>query len=287
LEDSEVQPEILAVDKPVTNAASGSAVRIEGVGSAIWVVTLNRPDLRNAIDDAVQEGILQAVRQASDDAVVRVMVITGAGPAFSAGGDRSLIQRMQEDIEVRTRVLDRSRALFEEMRDLTVPTIAAVNGPAVGAGCSLALLCDIVIMADGASLSDPRVRYGLAPGDGAAILWPLLAGLPAGRAYLLTGDRISAEEAFRIGLIHQVVGSGEAQKTARLLAERIASLPRPAVRATKQAINGILAAAAEPVFEAALAAESSSFDTIEHQTAVGNLAAIVSRSEMHGKRSNE
>lgn len=255
----------------MTDPASCPAVRIENIGSPVWIVTLDRPDHRNAIDEAVQEGVLEAIRTASSDPSIRAMVITGAGSAFSAGGDLSLIERMQKDLEVRTRVFDRSRALFEELRDLAVPTVAAVNGPAVGAGCSLVLLCDIVVMADGAFLSDPRVRYGLPPGDGAAVLWPLLAGLPAGRAYLLTGDRISAEEAFRIGLVHQIVREGEALPAAQSLAERIATLPAPAVRATKQAINRLIAAAAEPVFDPALAAEAAGFDTVEHQAAIRNL----------------
>jgi enoyl-CoA hydratase/carnithine racemase len=270
-EDDDIRWDLTAIGELMNDPASRPAVRIEDIGSPVWIVTLDRPDRRNAIDEAVQEGVLQAIRTASTDPSIRAVVITGAGSAFSAGGDLSLIKRMQEDLEVRTRVFDRSRALFEELRDLAVPTVAAVNGPAVGAGCSLVLLCDIVVMADGAFLSDPRVRYGLPPGDGAAVLWPLLAGLPAGRAYLLTGDRISAEEAFRIGLVHRVVGEGEALPVARSLAERIATLPAPAVRATKQAINRLLAAAAEPVFDSALAAEAAGFDTVEHQAAIRNL----------------
>jgi len=188
----------------MTDPTTRPAVQIEGVGSPVWTVTLDRPDHRNAIDEAVQEGVLQAIRAASTDPNVRAVVITGAGSAFSAGGDLSLMKGMQEDLELRTRVFDRSRALFEELRDLAVPTVAA-------------------------------------------------------------------EEAFRIGLVHRVVGEGEALSVARSLAERIATLPAPAVRATKQAINRLLAAAAEPVFDSALAAEAAAFDTVEHQAAIRNL----------------
>lgn len=255
----------------MTDAASQPAVRVGGIGSPVWIMTLDRPDHRNAIDEAMQEGVLDALRRASTDPAVSAVVITGSGSAFSAGGDLPLIERMQDDLDVRRQVFERSRALFETLRDLPVPTVAAVNGPAVGAGCTLALLCDIVVMAEGAFMSDPRVRYGLAPGDGAAVLWPLLAGLPAGRAYLLTGDRLSAEEAFRIGLVHLVVGEGETLEVAGALAARIAALPAAAVRATKQAINRLLAATAEPSFESALAAEAAAFDTAEHRAAISRL----------------
>jgi len=246
-------------------------VAVTGMGTALWTLTLNRPDRRNSIDEAMQAAALSAVRSASADPLVRAILLTGAGPAFSAGGDLALIRRMQDDLEVRRSVLDQSRSLFGAVRDLHVPIVAAVNGPAIGAGCTLALLCDIVIMADGASLGDPRVAFGLAPGDGAAVLWPLLGGLPAARSYLLTGDRISAEEAFRIGLISQTVAADDLLQTATAVATRLASLPPAAVQATKRALNRHLAMAEAPVFELALAAESNSFATAEHREAIERL----------------
>jgi enoyl-CoA hydratase len=247
-------------------------VAVSGAGTALWTMTLNRPDRRNAIDEAMQVAVLSAVRSAAADPAVRAIVLTGAGPAFSAGGDFGLIRRMQDDPMVRRSVLDRSRSLFGALRDLHVPIVAAVNGPAIGAGCTLALLCDIVIMADGASLGDPRVAFGLAPGDGAAVLWPLLGGMPAARSFLLTGDRLSAEEAYRIGLISRAVAAEDLLQTATVVAGRLASLPPAAVQATKRALNRHLATAETAVFELALAAESSSFDTVEHREAIERLA---------------
>jgi enoyl-CoA hydratase len=175
---------------------------------------------------------------------------------------------MQDSQEIRRMVFDRSRGLFGALRDLHVPIVAAVNGPAIGAGCTLALLCDIVIMADGASLGDPRVAFGLAPGDGAAVLWPLLAGLPAARAHLLTGDLLSAQEAHRIGLISQTVAAESLLPTAMALTTRIASLPPVAVQSTKRVLNRHLASAETAAFELALAAESYCLDTIEHKEAI-------------------
>jgi len=247
-------------------------VAVGGVGTPLWTLTLNRPDRRNAIDEAMQAALVSAIRSATADSAVRAILLTGSGPAFSAGGDFGLIRRMQEDAHVRRRVLDQSRSLFALLRDLHVPIVVAVNGPAIGAGCTLALLCDIVIMAEGASFGDPRVAFGLAPGDGAAVLWPLLGGLPAARSYLLTGDRLPAEEAFRIGLVSQIVSPADLLETATALASKLASLPPAAVQATKRALNRYVASAEIPVFELALAAESTSLDTVEHRQAIERLA---------------
>jgi enoyl-CoA hydratase len=146
--------------------------------------------------------------------------------------------------------------------------IAAVNGPAVGAGATLALLCDIVLMAQQAYLAEPRVSIGLVPGDGSAIVWPLLAGVPAARAYLLTGDRMPAAEAHRLGLVHRVVGRDDLLTEAMTLADRLAGLSPHAVRATKRALNLQVESAALAGFEFALDAESQSFETPELQATV-------------------
>lgn len=238
-------------------------VRVEG--SAVRTLTLDRPASRNALDGPLLEAVLCALRDASANREVRALVLTGAGPAFSAGGDFGLIRRMRDDSEVRRLVLDGSRSLFRFMLDLDIPVVAAVNGPAVGAGCTLALLCDVVVMAESAYLADPHVGVGLVPGDGGAVLWPLLAGLPAARAYLLTGDRMSASEAHRIGLVHRTVSAERVMGEALALANRLAGLPEYAVRATKRALNLHVAAAAASTFEYALALEDRSFDFVEHR----------------------
>ena len=146
--------------------------------------------------------------------------------------------------------------------------IAAVNGPAVGAGATLALLCDIVLMGEQAYLAEPRVSIGLVPGDGSAILWPLLAGIPAARAHLLTGDRIPAAEAHRLGLVYRVVEPDALLAEAMTLADRLARLSPHSVRATKRAINFQIESAALVGFEFALDAESQSFDTPELRATV-------------------
>ena len=232
------------------------------------LLTLDRPDSSNALDGDLYAALLSAVRAVAADPDVRAVVLTGSGKAFSAGGDFGLIRQMQEDTDRRRTTLKRGRSVFFSLLELDVPVIAAVNGPAVGAGATLALLSDIVLMAEGAYLAEPRVGIGLVPGDGGAILWPVLAGVPAARAYLLTGDRMPAAEAFRLGLIHQVVAPGALLTEAMALAHRLASLSSHSVRATKRALNRQVEAAARVAFEFALSEEEKSFDTPELHASV-------------------
>jgi enoyl-CoA hydratase len=230
-------------------------------GSPVRVLTFNRPDRRNAVDGELHEALLSAVLSIPDNQDIRVVVLTGAGQAFSAGGDFGLIEQMQQDIGLRKATLETSRLLFWAMMALEVPVVAAVNGPAVGAGATIALLSDIVVMDESAYLAEPRVGIGLVPGDGGSILWPLLAGIPAARAYLLTGEHMPAAEAFRLGLIHKVARPNSAFDEAMILAERLASLSPHSVRTTKRALNRHLEEVAREGLELDLQAESESFDT--------------------------
>jgi enoyl-CoA hydratase/carnithine racemase len=243
-------------------------VVLRSEGTRIRTLTLNRPTARNALDEALHTALLSAVRSVAADPDVRAVVITGTGPAFSAGGDFGFIEEMQEDADLRQATLSRGRSLFWSLIALEIPVIAAVNGPAVGAGATLALLSDIVLMAQHAYLAEPRVNIGLVPGDGGAIVWPLLAGVPAARAYLFTGDHLPAEEAYRLGLVHRVVDGDSLLAEAMELADRLAGLSAHSVRATKRALNLALESAALAGFELALEAESQSFDTPELLTKV-------------------
>jgi enoyl-CoA hydratase/carnithine racemase len=237
-------------------------------GSRVRVLTLNRPGSRNALDGQLHAAMLSAVRAVANEPEVRALVVTGAGDAFSAGGDFGLIEEMQADPKLRQATLNKSRALFWSLVSLEIPVIAAVNGPAVGAGATLALLSDIVLMAEQAYLAEPRVSIGLVPGDGSAILWPLLAGIPAARAYLFTGDRMPAAEAHRLGLVHRVMERDALLDEAMELADRLAGLSPHAVRATKRALTLQVEASALAGFELAIDAESQSFDTPELRATV-------------------
>ncbi len=226
------------------------------------VLTLNRPEKLNAIDAELHDALLAALRRARSEGH-RVAVLTGSGKAFSAGGDLDLIRRMQDDHRTRASTLETGRKVFEELTSLSIPVIAAVNGAAVGAGCTLALLCDVVIMDKDSYLSDPHVAAGLVPGDGGVVLWPHLAGLGRAKAYLLTGDRVSAAEAWRLGLIHEVVDT-DPLGAALAIAERIAARPAFAVQETKRALDLHLQASSS-IFAYALEAERRSFDDDEHR----------------------
>ena len=250
------------------NGSGSDDAVLRSEGSRIRTLTLNRPASRNALDGRLHAAMLSAVRTVADEPEVRALVVTGAGDAFSAGGDFGLIEQMQRDTDFRKATLNRSRTLFWSLVALEIPVIAAVNGPAVGAGATLALLCDIVLMAEQAYLAEPRVSIGLVPGDGSALIWPLLAGIPAARAYLLTGDRMPAAEAHRLGLVHRVVGRNALLAEALALADRLAGLSPHAVRATKRALNLHLESAALAGFELALESESQSFDTPELRATV-------------------
>jgi enoyl-CoA hydratase len=229
---------------------------------SVRILTLNRPDSRNALDGPLHDAVLAEV-DAAATSDLRALVLTGGGRAFSAGGDFGLIGQMQRDTEIRRTTLETSQLLFKALLELDIPVVAAVNGAAVGAGATLALLCDIVLMAEDAYLSEPRASIGLVAGDGGAVLWPQLAGIPAARAYLLTGDRMPAAEAYRLGLIHRCVPRAELMLEAISLAERLAAQPPYAMRATKRALNRQLEAAIQAAFAFARRAEDRSFDTPE------------------------
>lgn len=226
------------------------------------VITLNRPASRNALNEALHEALLDAIRQATNDVKVRAIVLSGAGEVFCAGGDRELILRMRADSQLRRKTFATSRSLFQALIDTDVPVIAAVNGPAIGAGCSLAVMADFIIMAEGSYFADPRAQFGLLAGDGGAVLWPLLIGLPAARRFLIAGEPLSALEADSLSLLYKLCPPAQVVSEAIALAERIAAFPASGVRGTKRALAISAIAPAMNVFEYALAAEERGIDDV-------------------------
>ncbi|MDG2028779.1 MAG: enoyl-CoA hydratase-related protein [Acidimicrobiales bacterium] len=231
----------------------------------VRIVRLNRPDALNAVDEELHEALTYIWAELDSDPKTRAVVITGEGRAFTAGGDMGLLQKMADDTVCRERVLDESRRIMRDMIGFRLPLIAAVNGPAVGLGCSLAMLSDIVHMEESAYLADPHVPVGLVAGDGGAITWPLAMSLLSAKEYILTGDRIPAEEAHRLGLANKVVPDGTSLESALAMAHRMAKLPPQAVQDTKRALNQHLARAATGLVEFCVSAEYRSFDTPELQ----------------------
>ena len=206
------------------------------IDDRIALVTLNRPDKRNAINHAVHTALEEAFRGLSRDPDVSSIVLTGAGSAFSAGGD---VSGFYPD-EPSPMSTIRTRSLADAIIGCEAPVIAAVNGVAAGLGATLALLCDVIYMADTARIGDTHVNVGLVAGDGGAVIWPLLVGPHRAKEFLMSGKLATAEEAERIGLVNHVVPAAqlmqEANGYARLLSEKAA----PAVRWTKMLINQTL-----------------------------------------------
>ena len=240
------------------------AVLIEEDGP-VRILTMNRPESLNAFDGELHHGLPDALHQVSDDPKVRAIVLTGAGRAFSAGGNIDDFTAFANDLELRRATLRLGRRLFEELINVHLPVVAAVNGPAVGLGCTIATACDAVIMSDQTFLADPHVTVALVAGDGGAVTWPLNIGLLRAKPYLLTGDRMPADVAVSLGLATRAVPPEQVLPEATAMAHRIAALPPQAVQDTKSVLNQHLRQAAVTVLGYGLAAESQSHDTPEYK----------------------
>ena len=245
-------------------------VTVEG---PVWLTELNRPEQRNAASEALHTALARVWDQLAADDEVRAVVLTGRGRAFSAGGDFHVMTRVQQDEAFREQNIDEARRIITGMVRCPVPVITAVNGPAVGLGCSLALLSDMVLMAEGAYLADPHVQVGLVAGDGGAMVLPLIVGLARARELLFLGERVSGEEAVRLGLANRVVPRDKLLDEAMHLARRLAALPAAALRGTKRAVNLHLEQAMATMMETALAAERDSMASPEHAAIVARLIA--------------
>ncbi len=239
----------------------------------VRLTELNRPEQRNAASEPLHTALAGAWDPLAGDGAVRAVVLTGRGRAFSAGGDFQVMTRVQRDAAFRERSIAEARRIITGMVRCPVPVIAAVNGPAVGLGCSLALLSDLVLMAEGACLADPHVQVGLAAGDGGAIMLPLLVGLPRAGELLFLGGRVSSAEAVRLGLANRVVPGDQLLDEALALARRLAALPGPALRGTKRAVNEHLKQAMAAVMAAGLDAEHDSMQSAGHAGIVAKLTA--------------
>ena len=245
-------------------------VRVDRDGP-VAIVMLSRPGKANAMDGEITEALLAALGSLSTCGDVGAMVLTGQGAAFSAGGDVETIKEMGQDRMFRDAILGAHQRLFHTMTRLPFASVAAVNGAAVGAGATAALLCDLVVMADDAFLSDPRVSLGLIDGAGGIVLWPLLTSLSAAKEYLLLGDRLGGDEAHRLGLVNRVVPQRDVHAEAIRLAHRLAALPRQAATHVRRLLNTHMDRM-EGLLEDSTRAEYACFDTDEHRLLLGQLS---------------
>lgn len=223
----------------------------------LWCM-LNRPEVLNAADARLHTELVSLWATIDADPEVRVAVITGAGHAFSAGGDLKLVEDVYRKYDEIIRILDEARELVYNMIHCKKPVISAINGPAVGAGLVVALLADISIAAESARLADGHVRMGVAAGDHAAIIWPLLVGMAKSKYYLMTSGFLDGKEAEQIGLVSLCVPDGKLEAKAMEVAENLATGPQHAIRFTKRALNQWLLNAG-PIFDHSLALEMLGF----------------------------
>lgn len=225
----------------------------------VLLITINRPEVMNATNARLHWELTKIWTVVHEDPAVRAVVITGAGDkAFSAGGDLDWITEMVGNAEKITNTMQEAADIVYRMLDCDKPIISAIKGVAVGAGLAVALLADISIMADTARITDGHVRLGVAAGDHAAILWPILCGIAKAKYYLMTADFIDGKEAERIGLVSFCAPADEVVERALKVAHKLATGSQPAIRYTKKALNNWIRLAG-PTFDNSLALEMLCF----------------------------
>ncbi|MEW6472847.1 MAG: enoyl-CoA hydratase/isomerase family protein [Actinomycetota bacterium] len=225
---------------------------------AVTEITLCRPDLLNRFDDDLHIEFTSALRQVAADRGARVIVLASTGKVFSAGGDFELMRTAHDDPAARRRIVDDGRALLTTLIDVPQAVVAAVQGAAVGLGVTVALACDAVVAARAAWLADTHVNIGLVAGDGGCVVWPQSVGMLLAKRHLLTGDRLTAERAWQLGLVTDLVDEpDDVLPAARALADRIAALPPLAVQGTKRALNRVLQQRSGEVLDLSFAHEEA------------------------------
>ena len=221
----------------------------------VLLVTLSRPEAYNAANPAMQRDLSVIWPIISNDPLTRVCVITGEGKGFCAGGDLSTLDQQIQNYPMVTRqILKEASETVYGMINCEKTIISAINGPAVGVGLAIALLADISVAAKHAKMTDGHMKLGLAAGDHAPIIWPLLCGMAKSKYYLLTSRFVTGEEAERIGLVSLAVDGAEVVPTALEIAAELANGPQDAIRFTKYSLNNWLRQAG-PIFDASLALE--------------------------------
>ncbi|TDP89072.1 enoyl-CoA hydratase/isomerase family protein [Labedaea rhizosphaerae] len=245
-------------------------LRFERRDNGVLLITMDRPDKYNAADEQMHGELARVWTDVSADPQTRVAVITGAGKAFSAGGDLAMVERMAGDHDRVAHMLSEMSDLVYNIINCEKPVISAINGVAVGAGTVVALLADISICANDARIGDGHVKLGVAAGDHAAIIWPLLVGMAKARYYLLTGEMVDGVEAERLGLVSKALPREEVLPEALRVADVLGSGSQPAIRWTKRALNGWLRMAG-PIFDQSAAYEMLTFmgpDVVEGAAAL-------------------
>lgn len=258
-------------------------VLYEPAGDGIVKLTLNDPDTRNALSTQAQwDAVVDACERVRRDPQVRCLVLTGAGSAFCAGGN---VKDMQSKSGIAAgdayRIAEGYRQGIQRiplaLHGLDVPTIAAVNGPAIGAGCDLACMCDIRIASDRARFAESFVKLGIIPGDGGAWLLPRAVGMSKAAEMTFTGDAIDAQEALACGLVSKVVPADRLMDEALALAARIAVNPAPALRMAKRLLREGQHVRLSTLLDMSAGLQGLAHHTPEHAQAVDAFVASMKR----------
>ncbi|MFH1343962.1 MAG: crotonase/enoyl-CoA hydratase family protein [Pseudomonadota bacterium] len=261
-----------------------SLVLSETASDGIVTLTLNAPETRNAISDLpMVEALLAALHSAQTDQLARVAILTGAGSAFSSGGNIKSMspgQGLVDEVAAVTRQNYRNgiQRLPLAMEALDIPVVAAVNGPAVGAGCDLTLMCDVRIAAQSARFAESFVKLGIVPGDGGAWLLPRIVGFARASEMALTGDMIDAATALEYGLVSRVVPDDKLMDEARAVARRIAANPPHAIRMTRRLLRQSWNRDLTTTLEM-----SSAMQALAHSTGDFDKAITAMRARIEGK----
>jgi enoyl-CoA hydratase/carnithine racemase len=239
---------------------------------AVLTVALNRPEVMNAANALLEIELCRFFTEVSHDPAVRVVVLTGEGKAFCAGGEMSYITEMLNHPERFLEAMNYGRRLVFAMLECTKPVIAKINGHAVGLGATLALFCDVSFAAEHAKIADPHVCLGFVAGDGGAVIWPQLIGYNRAKEYLFTGQPLLAADAERLGLINHAVPAAELDQRVREYAIKVAAMPPRAVQWTKASVNIGLRQLAHSIMDASLAYEGLSNMSRDHREAMDALS---------------
>jgi enoyl-CoA hydratase len=242
-------------------------LKIERNGKIV-TVSFNRPEVRNATNSRMHQELVRIFPEIGADPEAHVVILTGEGQCFSAGGDIAGMQRSLDDPSRWVASMAEARAILEALLNLDRPVIARINGHAMGLGATLALFCDITIATETARIADPHVKVGLVAGDGGSIIWPALIGYARAKKYLLTGAPITGAEAAEIGLITEAVTADALDARVNAIAEELAGGAAQAIRMTKRAINMSLRQQLDAMIEAHLGYETMSYLTEDYREAV-------------------
>ncbi len=243
------------------------SILIDKRDNGVAIATLNRPDRLNAVGGSMSYELTTLPRDVDGDPDVKVLVITGAGRAFSSGGDFGPSSGERTGPAYGNRMHE-PRLIVDNMLDCEKPVISAVNGYALGLGATVALLADIVIAARSATFGDTHVRMGISAGDGGQVIWPLLMGPARAKYYLMTGEHIPAEEAERLGLVQFVVDDDQLMPKALEIADRLAAGPSYAISASKVPINRYIKFVSNMILPLSLAMEEVSMTKDDFREAV-------------------